>query len=661
MWSSRISALEARSFAVPPRGTSPPSTPRRFGSMNSMLRILITLGLLLEMPVLAGAGRQMENLTRGMVAVKRSDGTVFVAWRFLGTDPEAITFHLYRRTDGGAPERVSEKPITGSTNTIDRGADTGKRLEYFVRPILGGKELEDSRAAIALERNYLEIPIQPIPGCRAGDASVADLDGDGEYEIVLHQVSRPRDNAHAGVTGTPILDAYELDGTRLWRIDLGTNIREGEHYTQFMVYDLDGDGRAEMACKTADGTVDGKGNVIGEKGRDWRNLDESSRSYGRVLAGPEHFTIFDGRTGEALETTEYIPGRSPIDGWGGIGGNGGNDDYGNRCDRFLACVAYLDGARPSVVMCRGVYGRIVLAAWDWREGKLTSRWVFDSGISYPPFKDASPYSGMGGHSLSVADVDGDGRDEIVYQAMVVDDNGKGLHTSGLRHGDAMHIGDLYPDRPGLEVFTVQENEGATVRFKTPGAAMRDARTGKILWSHSPGVDVRAGLAADIDPRHRGCEAWGGPGGLRDSNGKEIGRTPRTTGWAIWWDGDLLRELLSGNRIYKWNWKESIEEVLFEAEGRRWMRNPSLAGDLLGDWREELLIPAPDGKSLRLYTTTIPTEHRIRTLLHDPQYRLGLAWQNVVYNKPPHPSFFLGHGMAPPPRPEISIAGKGGMR
>jgi len=624
-------------------------------SIRANLRICLALLLGLSGPVTAQ--RQMENLTRGIVAIRQSRG-VYVGWRLFGTDPERIAFNLYRVTGGAQPTKANETPITGATNYVDSDADADQAVHYFIRPVLEGKELAPSAPVGVWDKNYLEVPIQPIPEYRPGDASIADLDGDGECEIVLHQISRGRDNAHAGITGTPVFDAYKLDGTLLWRIDLGINIREGEHYTQFMVYDLDGDGKAEMACKTADGTRDGTGQIIGDKDKDWRTHREGDRTHGRILDGPEYFTIFDGQTGAVLKTVDYIPGRYPIDGWGGIGGNGGNDDYGNRCDRFLACVAYLDGVRPSVIMCRGVYGRTVLAAWDWRDGELTRRWVFDSGISYPPFADASPYSGMGGHSLSVADVDEDGKDEIVYHAMVIDDNGQGLYSTGWRHGDSMHISDMYPDRLGLEVFTIHENEDDTVRFQSPGAAMRDARTGETLWKHSLGVDVGSGMAADIDPRHLGYEAWGGPGGLRDSHGNEIGPHPRSSGFAIWWDGDLLRELVAGSTVTKWNWDTHTEGVLFATGARFGGRGPNLVGDLLGDWREELLMTAPNGKALRLYTTTIPTEHRIHTLLHDPQYRLAIAWQNVVYNKPPHPGFYLGGGMSSPPRPQIYLVGQG---
>lgn len=622
------------------------------------LPALLTLFLC---PTAALAQRQMEALDRGLVAVRQTDGTVFTSWRLLGTDPEGISFHLYR-VSGGKEERVNKEPLNGATCRVDEAP--GKADAYLVRPVSGGKEGAPGGRAKVLGANFIEIPIRPIEGYRPGDASVGDLDGDGEYEIVLHQVSGGRDNSFAGITGTPVLDAYKLDGTHLWRIDLGINIREGEHYTQFMVYDLDGDGRAEIACKTADGTKDGTGKVIGDPNKDWRNKEADSQRYGRILSGPEFFTIFDGRTGAALKTVDFIPGRDPIDGWGGIGGNGGNDNYGNRCDRFLACVAYLDGKRPSVVMSRGVYGRTVLAAWDWRGGELTSRWVFDSGIGKAPYDKDSPYSGMGGHSISVADVDGDGRDEIVYQAMTVDDDGKGLYSTGRRHGDAVHVGDFDPERPGLELYLITENEGRTVALQTPGAGLHDARTGSLLWSHGPGVDFTEGVVADIDPRHPGAEVWGGRGGLRTIRGKEIGARPRNAEWVIWWDGDLLREIYGGLSIYKWDWQEGREVPLFSIDSglsggrgsRHIGRRPALAADLLGDWREELLLPGPGGKSLRLYTTTIPTEYRLTTLMHDPQYRLGVAWQNVSYNKPPHPSFFLGEGMKPAARKAIKTVG-----
>jgi rhamnogalacturonan endolyase len=620
---------------------------------------MLLLSIMLILAGICPGQRQMENLTRGVAAVKQADKSVYISWRLFGTDPDSIAFNVYRIEEKGAPVKVNPVPVTNSTNWVDREADTAKPLAYSVSPVLEGKELASCKPVRAWENSYLEIPIQPIENYRPGDASIADLDGDGEYEIVLHQVSQGRDNSFAGITGRPILDAYELDGTLLWRIDLGINIREGEHYTQFMVYDLDGDGRAEVACKTADGTKDGTGNIIGDKDKDWRTHNEGALTHGRILEGPEYFTIFDGRTGAALKTTDYIPSRDPIGGWGGIGGNGGSDSYGNRCDRFLACIAYLDGERPSVVMCRGVYGRTVLAAWDWRDGALTSRWVFDSGISYPPFKDASPYSGMGGHSLSVADVDGDGKDEIIYHAMVIDDNGQGLYSTGFRHGDALHVADMYPDRPGLEILTVHENEDDTVRFQTPGVVMRDAFTGKVLWKHSPAVDVSDGIAADIDPRHDGFEAWDGTGSLRDSKGTSMGPCPRMKDFVIWWDGDLLRELLAGTTVYKWNWQEGKEELIFSAgsDRQRWSR-AILTGDFIGDWREEILITGPDRQTLRLYTTTIPTEHRLYTLMHDPQYRLSIAWQNVAYNKPPHTSFYLGSKMPAPPKPKIILTGHG---
>jgi rhamnogalacturonan endolyase len=504
------------------------------------------------------------------------------------------------------------------------------------------------------------------------DASVGDLDGDGEYEIVVKwDPSNAKDTASSGLTGRVLLDAYRLDGTRLWRIDLGRNIRAGAHYTQFVVYDLDGDGRAEIACKTADGTVDGRGRTVGDASKDYRSLEVATdglrlssaadRRYGKVLAGPEYLTIFDGQTGAALATTSYVPGREPQDGWGGIGGNGGADNDGNRVDRFLAGVAYLDGRLPTLIMARGYYGRSVVAAWDWRRGQLASRWVFDSGSAPPPYPnpDASPYSGQGNHSLAVADVDGDGRDEIVYGAMVVDDNGKGLYSTGLRHGDALHAGDLDPARPGLEVFGIHENEDRTIALQTPGIALYDARTGEVVFGLLPGGDVGRGLAADIDPRFPGNELWtNAPVGLLDVHGKRIADAPSSINFAVWWDADPMRELLDANWIGKWDWNAGTIVRLLTAEGAAanngTKATPALSADILGDWREEVIWRSADNASLRIYTTTIPSSNRLYTLMHDPQYRTGIAWQNVGYNQPPHPGFFLGNGMAPPPHPRISV-------
>lgn len=632
----------------------------------------------------------MERLDRGVVAVRAAEATAYVGWRLLGTDPSGVGFNVYRTAGEGAPRKLNRALLTKTTDFVDTTLDPALANAYTVRAVVGGRELAPSApfllAAGTPVRQFLTVPLQrpaggELPGpsgavapytYNASDASVGDLDGDGAYEIVLKwDPSNARDTASRGVSGHVILDAYKLNGTRLWRIDLGRNIRAGAHYTQFIVYDLDGDGRAEVACKTADGTIDGEGQIIGDASKDYRSLVQPTDGlraagvtdprFGKILAGPEYFTIFDGRTGAALAIADYIPGREPQDGWGGIGGNGGSDTDGNRVDRFLAGAAYLDGRLPSVLMARGYYGRSVIAAWDWRGGKLSSRWVFDSGSAPPPYPNpaASPYSGQGNHSLAVADVDADGRDEIVYGAMVVDDNGKGLFSTGLRHGDALHVGDLDPARPGLEVFGIHENEDGTVALGTPGLALYDARTGEILWGLLPGGDVGRGLAADIDARHPGAEFWtNAPAGLLDVKGKRISDAPRSANFAVWWDADPLREILDANWIAKWDPASATLVRLVTADGAAANNGskatPALSADILGDWREEVIWRSEDNLSLRIYTTTIPAVNRLHTLMHDRTYRLAVAWQNVGYNQPPHPGFFLGHGMKPPSPPRIGL-------
>jgi rhamnogalacturonan endolyase len=617
-------------------------------------------------PLRALAQRQMEALNRGVVAVRSSDKQVFLSWRLLGTEPANVSFNIYRKTGNGTPVLLNKAPVATVTWYIDSLADLSARNTWMVKPVTNGKEQPVTEGSYTLPQNtpvrqYLSIPLLPPAGGNimgqpytysANDASVGDLDGDGEYEIILKwEPSNNRNPPQPGFTGAQILDAYKMNGNLLWRINLGKNIRSGAAYTQFLVYDLDGDGKAELVCKTADGTIDGKGKPIGDSSKDWRTYTANDPTYGKIVNGPEYITVFNGLTGAALATEPFIPNRYPLNGWGGIGGNGGNDNNGGRADRYTAGIAYLDGVHPSVVFVRGWYGRSVLAAWDWQKGKLTSRWVFDS-------KDGSnPYSGMGNHSLTVGDVDNDGKDEICIGAMTVDDNGKGLYTTGLRHGDALHMTDMDPEHPGMEIFGIHESEEKTLALQTPGVAMFDAATGKIIFSLAPGIDVGRGVAADIDPTHKGFENWGGPGGLRDVHGNTITeKTPSSTNFVVWWDGDVTRELLDKNRIDKWDWKTATTVNLLTAEGctanNGTKATPCLSGDLFGDWREEVIWRTNDNSELRIYTTTIPTAHRFYTLMHDPQYRLAIAWQNVSYNQPPHPGFYLGEGMHAPPVPHI---------
>ncbi len=605
--------------------------------------LLLGVGLLWQTET-ANAQRQMEYLDRGVVAVQDEEGKVFVGWRMLGTDPQNIAFNLYRSADGKKAKKINKAPLTSSTSFRDTEADPKKNNTYFIKPVLNGKEQEASETAEVWQQNYLTIPMQTPEGYTPNDASVGDLDGDGDYEIIVHMTGRGRDTSHKGFTDEPIFHAYTMEGELLWTINLGKNIREGAHYTQFIVIDMDGDGKAEFATKTADGTVDGKGNVIGDAGKDWRNKD------GYILEGPEYFTVFSGETGEALATADYIPGRGDLCGWGGVGGNGGNDCDGNRADRFLAGAAYLDGKLPSVLMARGYYGRSVIAAWDYRDGKLSSRWVFDSE------NRQNPFSGQGNHGLSINDVDGDGKDEIVYGSMAVDHDGTGLFSTGLRHGDALHVSQLDPNNPDQLAWGIHENE---TNETGPGVALFNARTGDIIWRGEEGKDVGRGLAADIDPRNPGAEMWwNGRGGLHNVKGERLGKNPRSANFAIWWDGDLLREILDRNFIDKWDYEKEEQVRLFTAEGavsnNGSKANPALSADLFGDWREEVIFRTEDNKALRIYTTTIPTEHRFYTLMHNPQYRMSIAWQNVGYNQPPHTSYFLGHGMEKPPMPDIKV-------
>jgi rhamnogalacturonan endolyase len=572
----------------------------------------------------------MENIDRGVVAVNVGNSSVYVGWRFLGTDPSNIAFNVYRNST-----LINSNPITNSSNYIDTNGD--RYASYSVRSVVNGVEQDSSASVDVWNEQYLAVDLQrPTGGTTPdgvsydyspNDLSVADLDGDSEYEIIVKwDPSNSKDNSQSGYTGNVYLDAYEMSGQRLWRIDLGRNIRAGAHYTQFIAYDLDGDGRAEVACKTADGTIDGQGRVIGDDSVDYRN------SNGYILSGPEYLTIFEGNSGRALTTTDYIPARGSVSSWG--------DSYGNRVDRFLAGVAYLDGERPSLIMSRGYYTRAVIAAWDWRNGSLTNRWTFDSDES-----GNSEAAGQGAHSLSIGDVDQDGRQEIVFGSATIDDNGSLLYSTGLCHGDALHLGDLNPDRSGLEVFMVHESPSC---YGDNGIEMHDARTGQIIWGRSgEGADIGRGLTADIDSRYRGSEAWASRGGMISAAGQYLGDSKPSINFAIWWDDDPIREILDRTVIDKWNTNSSSTDRLLTAynfgaaQNNGTKANPGLSADIIGDWREEVIWRHDNNQQLLIFTTTDVTDMRLFTLMHDPQYRVAIAWQNAGYNQPPHPGFYLG--------------------
>jgi hypothetical protein len=567
-----------------------------------------------------------ENLGRGLVSIRTPTGN-FLSWRLLKSDPAGTSFNVYR--DG---VRITAKPVTAGTDYTDTGA--APTASYTVRPVVGGVEslaaAADPPAQILAASQ--DIPIQIPPGgttpdgvaytYSANDASVGDLDGDGAYEIVLKwDPSNSKDNSQSGYTGDVYIDAYKLNGTRLWRIDLGKNIRAGAHYTQFQVYDYDGDGKAEVVMKTADGTKDGTGVVIGSSTADYRN------SSGYILTGPEYLTVFNGQTGKAMATADYVPPRGTVSSWG--------DSYGNRVDRFLAGTAYINGSYPSIIEARGYYTRSVIVAWDYRNGALTRKWTFDSNSS----TNGSAWTDQGDHQLSIADVDGDGKDEVVYGAMAIDDNGSGLWVNGQGHGDAMHVGDLIPSRAGLEEFKVDENTGSLAAW------MADARTGQIIWSNpSCGCDNGRGVSDDIYAGSPGAESWSSAvSGLYNTAGVNIGRKPSSTNWVIWWDGDAQRELLDATHIDKYG--TSADTRLLTASGvhsnNSTKATPTLAADILGDWREEVIWPTTDNTALRIYSTTDATSISHVSLMQDRMYREAVAWQNTAYNQPPHPSFAMG--------------------
>ena len=608
------------------------------------------------------ADRQMERLTRGVVVSNVGSG-VLVSWRLLGSESPDTEFILYR--DG---EKLATIAKNAGTNYLDKDGKTTSK--YTVAAIVNGKEQAAQGVSVVLDKTVsnsgksfpyktikLEVPAaQTMPDGEKctytpNDMSAADLDGDGEYELILKwDPSNAHDNSQTGYTGTVFIDAYKLDGTRLWRIDLGKNIRAGAHYTQFQVFDYDGDGKAEMIVKTADGTIDGTGKAIGDKSKDYRS------SAGTILDGPEYLTVFRGVDGAAITTIEYVPSRNINKHEKGKNGKGyWGDNYGNRCERYIAATAHLDGVHPSAIFIRGYYSSSYVVAYDFDGKTLKQRWYH---------KSEDPGQGLyeqGNHNITVGDIDNDGYDEIVFGGATLNNDGTVRFSTQLGHGDAGHLGDLDPDRPGLEFWDVHEHTDAQYTEEMRGP------DGKVIWgTPNPGADNGRGMAADIDSEYRGYEVWSSKGGgMKTATGKAIGSPSVSTNFRIYFDGDVQDELLDGAFVTKFNSSSKKSETYFDgptalgAAGCNGTKNtPSLVADLFGDWREELVVRSEkDPTTMYIISTPVTSENRVYTLMHDAVYRVSIAWQNTAYNQPPHLGYYLPDMVKALKQPSVYLAGE----
>lgn len=625
--------------------------------------------------------RVMEKLDRGTVAVKTNDG-VYLSWRLLGT--ESLTnqaFDIYRD---------SEKIYTTGEHDATCYTDSKGTADNKYTVVPKGEAIDKTEAVDVWTTNttykgrsvaYKDIAFKVPDGGKtpkdeeytytANDMSVGDLDGDGEYEyIVKWDPSNSKDNSVKGYTGNVYLDAYELDGTLLWRIDLGVNIRAGAHYTQYMVYDFDGDGKSEVILKTAPGSKDGEGNYVSKAGKNITKGDDKKdyrNSSGLLMGkdgGPEYLTVFNGETGAAMQTVDFDPPRSILTSseWG--------DSYANRSERYLAAVAYLDGVHPSVVMTRGYYTYVYAAAYTWDGTDLKEQWLStntpteENGGTGCTVKYADGTSknntnktlyAQGAHSVSVADVDNDGYDEIIFGSAVLDHDGTVLTYDGRGHGDAEHVSDF--DNDGKQEIFMAHEAGKHNDKIIPYAVDIKRYNGDIMLQAAQG-DIGRGIMDNVDDEYALSSGnlslfWSvAADGIYNQAGEKVGNIPNTNGsnmenFAVYWDGDLGRELLDGNKLVKYSIKSGTERIYYDSKNstlpgsinNSTKSNACLTADLFGDWREEIVLRYGDG--VRIYFSTIPTDYRLTTLMHDSQYRCAIAWQNVGYNQSPHTSYYIG--------------------
>ena len=569
---------------------------------------------------------------------------ILVSWRMFPTDDSSTGFDLYRKSGNEEEVKLNEEPITLSTNFQDITADRNKDNTYRLC-FAGSDETLDTYTITAAQASaglpYISIPLAGTTGISseyyydANDASVGDLDGDGVYEIVLKRLLRSSSSTEdeedesgavqMGPWHTTLLEAYKLDGSFLWRVALGPNVPVG-NLTSFAVYDFDGDGKCEIAVRTAEGTVFGDGTEIKDTDGDGK-VDYRVEGSAHIHGGPEFLSVLDGMTGRELARTDYIAlGKS--EDWG--------DNYYKRSASYRVGVGCFSGTTPSILICRGVYGKMVLEAWDFQGQELKKRWRFDTSDGVH-----GDYAGQGNHSLSVGDVDDDGGDEVVYGGCCIDHNGKGLWNSRHGHGDALHLGKFDPSRKGLQIWSCFE----ACPFKV-GAALRDARTGETIWDFPYSGDMGRCLVADIDPDSPGCEMWWYKGNAHSCTGADLGygagSSSMSYNMAVWFSNSLNRQLLDRSKIDAPKEKRVFTIYRYEVTTINSSKsNPCFYADIWGDWREEIIQVTSDQTELRLFTTWYPTDYKFPYLMSDHVYEMSALNQNIGYNQPTQLGYYLG--------------------